>query len=216
MIVRRTFFAAVAGLLLTLSFGLPAAAGEQDPRAFVAHLATTAMETMTVKGLSDQDRAAKFRALFTSDVDLPEIAKFVLGRYWRLATPEQQQEFVKSFEDIVVLTWSTRFKDYGGDLRHTVTNASPDGDRGVVVDSKVDRERQQPIALQWRLKQADGGGLRVIDLVVEGSSMAITYRSEYAAVIQANGGKVEGLLSALRGKLAELQSSGTTATTKTN
>ena len=205
MIERRTFFAAVAGLLLILPFARPAAAGETDPAAFVTHLADTAMNTMTAKGLSDQERASRFRGLFSANVDLPEIAKFVLGRYWRHATPEQQQEFVASFEDIVVLTWSSRFKDYGADLRHSVTNVSPDGEHGIIVDSKVERERQQPIALQWRLRQIEGG-LRVIDLVVEGSSMAITYRSEYAAVIQANGGKVEGLLSALRTKLAELKS----------
>lgn len=214
MIARRTLFAAVAGLLLGLSFALPsAAAGEQDPKAFVTNLANTAMESMTAKGVSDQERNTKFRALFTAGMDVHEIAKFVLGRYWRVATPEQQQEFLASFEDIVVLTWSPRFKDYGADLRHTVTNVSHDSERGaIVVDSKVDRERQQPIALQWRLKQSDAG-LRVIDLVVEGSSMAITYRSEYGAVIQANGGKVEGLLMAMRGKLAELRAS--TAATAT-
>ncbi|TAN65746.1 MAG: ABC transporter substrate-binding protein [Magnetospirillum sp.] len=215
MIVRRTFFAAVAGLLLSFSLDLSSAtAGEQDPKAFVTNLANTAMETMTVKDMSDQERAAKFRALFTSEVDLHEIAKFVLGRHWRPpTTPEQQQEFLKVFEDTVVLTWAPRFKDYGGDLRHTVVAVTQDGDRGITVDSKVDRERQTPIALQWRLKRHDGG-LRVVDLVVEGSSMAITYRSEYAAVIQANGGKVEGLLSAMRAKLTELQTGN--AVTKAN
>ena len=213
MMFRRTFFAAVAGLLLSFSFVPTVRAAEQDPKAFVVNLANSAMEIMTNKGLSDQDRATKFRALFTGDVDIHEIAKFVLGRYWRTASPEQQQEFLKLFEDVVVLTWSPRFKDYGGDLRHTVMAVSQDGERGVTVDSKVDRDKQQPIALQWRLKQGDSG-LRVVDLVVEGSSMAITYRSEYSSVIQANGGKVEGLLSAMRAKVTELRAS--TVVTKTN
>ena len=213
MMFRRTFIAAVAGLLLSVSFASSGHAVEQDPKAFVIGLANNAMEIMTTKGLSDHDRAAKFRTLFTGDVDIHEIAKFVLGRYWRAATPEQQQEFLKLFEDVVVLTWSPRFKDYGSDLRHTVMAVSQDGERGITVDSKVDRDKQQPIALQWRLKQGDNG-LRVVDLVVEGSSMAITYRSEYASVIQSNGGKVEGLLSALRTKVAELHAS--SVTTKSN
>jgi phospholipid transport system substrate-binding protein len=204
MMFRRTFLAAVVGLLLSVSLAPSVHAVEQDPKAFVVNLANSAMEIMTTKGLSDHDRASKFRALFTGDVDIHEIAKFVLGRYWRAATPEQQQEFLKLFEDVVVLTWSPRFKDYGGDLRHTVLAVSQDGERGITVDSKVDRDKQKPIELQWRLKQGEGG-LRVVDLVVEGSSMAITYRSEYASVIQANGGKVDGLLSAMRTKVAELR-----------
>lgn len=213
MIFRRTFFAALAGLLVCLAHGpSSASAGEQEPKAFVNYLAQTAMETMTTKGLTDHDRANRFRSLFTSEVDLPEIGKFVLGRHWANATPEQRQEFLKSFEDIVILTWSSRFKDYGGDLRHSVTNVSDEGGRGITVDSKVDRQNQQPIALQWRLKQTDAG-LRVVDLVVEGSSMSITYRSEYASVIQSNGGKLEGLLAALRTKLVELKA---TQATKSN
>lgn len=212
MIFRRFLIAVLAGLFLGIAFN-PIAAAEADPKVFVSQLAGKAMETMTAKGMSDTERNQRFRSQFTSDVDLPEIGKFVLGRHWRAATPEQQQEFLKSFEDIVVLTWATRFKDYGGDLRHVVTNAATDGERGVVVESKVERDHQSPINLQWKLKKGEAD-LRVVDLVVEGASMAITYRNEYAAVIQANGGKIDGLLGAMRTKVTELQS--TKGGSKTN
>ncbi len=212
MISRRFFLAVLVGLFLGLALN-PIAAAEADPKAFVAQLAGKAMETMTAKGIPDSERSQRFRTQFTTDVDLPEIGKFVLGRHWRAATPEQQQEFIKSFEDIVVLTWATRFKDYGGDLRHVVTNAMPDGERGIVVESMVERDHQTPINLQWRLKKGEPD-LRVVDLVVEGASMAITYRNEYSAVIQANGGKIDGLLGAMRTKIAEMQS--VKGTTKTN
>ncbi|CAA7626119.1 phospholipid-binding protein MlaC [Magnetospirillum sp. SS-4] len=206
MMKRRTLLAALAGLLAPFAVPAPVWANDSDPKAFVTNLASTAMDMMTAKGVSDQDRSARFRALFTREVDIAEIARFVLGRHWRVATTEQQQEFIRSFEDIVVFTWSNRFKDYGGDLRHIVTNVTQDGERGgFVVDSRVEREHQPPISLQWRLKPISTG-LRVTDLVVEGSSMAIYYRSEYAAVIQRHNGKVEGLLSDLRAKLAELKS----------
>ncbi|WP_096702533.1 ABC transporter substrate-binding protein [Magnetospirillum sp. 15-1] len=212
MISRRFFLAVLVGLFLGLALN-PIAAAEADPKAFVAQLAGKAMETMTAKGISDGERSQRFRTQFTTDVDLPEIGKFVLGRHWRAATPEQQQEFIKSFEEIVVLTWATRFKDYGGDLRHVVTNAMPDGERGIVVESMVERDHQTPINLQWKLKKGEPD-LRVVDLVVEGASMAITYRNEYSAVIQANGGKIDGLLGAMRTKIAEMQS--VKGTTKTN
>ncbi|MBI3446462.1 MAG: ABC transporter substrate-binding protein [Magnetospirillum sp.] len=213
MISRRSIIVAVTAVLLGLATSSLALASEADPKAFVSHLATTAMETMTAKGIPDADRSKRFRTLFTTDVDMHEIGKLVLGRHWRTASPEQQQEFLKSFEDVVVLTWATRFKDYGGDLRHVVTGSAADGERGITVDSKVERDKQQPIALQWKLRPAESS-FKVVDLVVEGASMMVTYRSEYAAVIQANGGKLEGLLSALRTKIAELQSG--QPTTKTN
>jgi phospholipid transport system substrate-binding protein len=207
MMGRRFFLSALGGLVLGLAVSGPVGAAESDPKAFVSRLASSAMDIMTVKGLSDGDREAKFRSLFTSEVDIHEIARFVLGRYWRAATPEQQKDFVKQFEEILVLTWSPRFKDYGGDLKHSVTNVASEDDKNVLVDSKVERNQQPPINLQWRLRRSDAG-LKVVDLVVEGSSMAITYRSEYASVIQAKGGKVDGLLDAMRAKVGELQSGG--------
>jgi phospholipid transport system substrate-binding protein len=204
MISRRSLLqSALAGAVFCAA-GLPSRAAEADPRAFVDHLATQAMDTMVAKGVSDAERTARFRTLFTNAVDMPELAKFVLGRYWRTATPEQQQEFLKLFEDILVLTWANRFKDYAGGVQHQVTGATPDGERGVFVESRVSREKQEPISLQWRLRQPDGG-FKVVDLIVEGSSMAITYRSEYASVIQSSGGKVDGLLNAMRKKIAQLQ-----------
>lgn len=207
MITRRSLLSSGFGLLAVWAAPVSSvqAQVETDPAAFVTHLANGAMQAMVAKGLSDQERAARFRTLFTTDVDLVEIGRRVLGRYWRLATPEQQQEFLRLFEDVVVLTWSTRFKDYGGDLRHTISGVIDDGERGVTVSSRVERERQAPISLQWRLKRIEGG-FRVIDLVIEGTSMAVTFQSEYASVIRANGDRIEGLLSALRAKLAELHS----------
>lgn len=212
MISRRTLLSALAGLAFSFAASSLAAA-EADPKAFVSQLASTAMETMTAKGIPDAERHKRFRTLFTSDVDMHELGKLVLGRHWRTASPEQQVEFLKEFEDVVVLTWATRFKDYGGDLRHVVTGSSSDGERGITVESKVERDKQQPIALQWKLRQSESG-FKVVDLVVEGASMMVTYRSEYASVIQANGGKIDGLLSALRTKIAELESG--QATTKAN
>lgn len=204
MISRRFLLAAVLALLIGPALA-PVAAAEADPKAFVVHLADKAMETMTAKGISDAERNQRFRTLFTSEVDVPEIGRFVLGRHWRAATPEQQQAFLKAFEDIVVLTWATRFKDYAGDLRHVVTNVVPEGERGILVESRVESDKRQPINLQWKLKKGEPD-LRVTDLVVEGASMAITYRNEYSAVIQAKGGNIDGLLGALNTKIAELQS----------
>ncbi|EPY03277.1 phospholipid-binding protein MlaC [Magnetospirillum fulvum] len=210
MISRRPFLLAALGGISLLVAPLRFAAADTAPIdpaiVFVNRLADTAMQTMVGKGVPDSERAARFRTLFTTEVDLAEIGRRVLGRYWRSATPEQQQDFLRLFEDIVVLTWSTRFKDYGGDLRHTVIGLVDDGERGLTVTSRVERDRQQPITLQWRLKRTEGG-FRVVDLIVEGSSMAVTYQSEYASVIRANGDRIDGLLSALRNKVADLQSS---------
>lgn len=206
MIARRFFLLAFAATALLLS-SAPAAHAqqEQEAKAFVAKLANDAINVMITKGLTDEERRQRFRAIFTSGVDMPEIARFVLGRNWRTASEEQRAKFTALFEEVVVLTWANRFKDYAASVSHEVVSVASDGERGMMVESVVRRDRQAPIALMWRLRQGDS--LRVIDLMVEGTSMAITYRSEYGAVIQSNGGKLDGLLVAMEKKIAELRQS---------
>lgn len=200
---RLMILAALAGGLLLSPLSAARAESDETAKQFVSDLADHAIKTMTDNAVTDSQRIDDFRKLFVGSVDLPVVGKLVLARYWRVATPDQQREFLKLFEDMLVLTWSNRFKDAAGNVTFQVVDSRPDVAQGVLVDSQIVREKQQPVPVIWRLRRNDGG-LRIIDLVVEGTSMVFTYREEYASVITQNGGKVEGLLAALRRKVAQL------------
>ncbi len=183
------------------------AQADDNARKFIGALAQRAITTVADRQVPEVERDERFRKLFVSSFDIPEIGRFVLSRYWRLATPEQQQEFLALFEDITVLTWAKRFQDYNGESLETVS-ATKDGDRGWVVDSHILRNQGPQIPVQWRLRENDDGSFRVVDIIVEGVSMAITHRSDYASAMQANGGRIDGLLAIMRTKLDQLKTSG--------
>ena len=204
MLTRRfLIFAALAGGLLLAA---PVRAAAQDlngAKDFVSNLANQTIDTMRAKGVPESQRVEQFRRLFVASVDMPVIGKLVLARHWRSATPQQRQDFLKLFEDVVVLTWSRRFEDAANDVKLDVTDAKPDVDGGVLVDSRILRDKQDPVPLIWRLRPVDSG-YHVVDLVAEGTSMVFTYREEYASVINQHGGNVEGLIDALKNLVARL------------
>ncbi|MBR9971163.1 MlaC/ttg2D family ABC transporter substrate-binding protein [Magnetospirillum sulfuroxidans] len=180
-----------------------AAAADGESRKFIQNLADTAMKTVAVKDLSDAERAARFRSLFVNTFDLPEISKLVLGRFWRPATAEQRTEFQKLFEDIQVYTWTRRFKEYSGetlDISSVETDVSGD----AVVVSQIRRQSLGPINVSWRVRQ-DGATFRVVDIIVEGASMIVTYRSDYSGVLSSHGGKLDGLLEVMRDKVGQIK-----------
>ncbi len=199
----------LAVLLLATSTLLtaPAYAADKTPddaKAFIQNLAQQAITTVAQRDLPDAERNDRFRRLFVASFDLPQISQFVLGRYWRAATPEQQQEFIKQFQEMQVLNWAQRFKDYKGE-NLSVTNAGKDGDKGFAVDSLLNHPPAQPMPVQWKVRQGDDGQLRVTDIVVEGVSMVITQRSDYNSMLQGNGGKIDGLLTALHTKVDQMR-----------
>lgn len=204
MLSRRFLIAAFAAVAGMAALGGPARADDiADARAFIQKLADNAMNTVAVKGLNDEERAKRFRTLFVDTFDLPEIGKLVLARHWKAATPEQQQEFLTLFEDVQVYTWTRRFKDYSGETLE-ILGVQAEGETDLQVESRMLREKLEPIAVGWRVRKS-GATFKVLDIKVEGASMALTHRSEYSSVIQANGGQVAGLIAALRKKVAQLQ-----------
>jgi phospholipid transport system substrate-binding protein len=133
-----------------------------------------------------------------STFDLPTIGQFVLGRYWRTSTAEQKAEYLKLFEDFIVQAYAGRFKELS-DKKFIVGLAQPVTEEDTLVQSQIIELKGPPIKVNWRVRRIPQG-FKVVDVQVEGVSMSITQRDEFAAVIQSSGGKVDGLISALRKK----------------
>jgi phospholipid transport system substrate-binding protein len=198
MRVIRTFIFAVA-----LAFvAAPAGADDANPAAsaFMQSLGSKAIGELTNPDVPQPERQARFRTLLDQHFDVPAIAKFTLGRYWRTATDEQRTEFSKLFEDFIVQSYSTRFSEYHGES-FQVGGSTTDQSGITVVHSKIDMPSSEDIRVDWHLRPRDGS-FAIVDIVVEGVSMAVTQRSEFASVIQSRGG-VAGLLDALRAKNAQ-------------
>lgn len=194
--MRRS--AAIGMLVLgLLCFAGPREAAAQDPRAFVSALGAQAIQVLG-PSVPPAQRLARFRVLFNNDFDMPGIGRFVLGRYWRTATPQEQQEFLALFQEYIVRAYSARLGEYGGEP-FRVTWARPYGEE-TIVSSEILRPNGNRIEVDWHLVN-QGGRYKITDVYVGGVSMKVTQRDEFAAVIQRSGGRVEGLLAQLRQKL---------------
>ncbi len=196
--VRRCFL--TAALVLVAGAFAPAipAAAAADPAALISNLGSQALSVLG-KDATQSQRVARFRELLREDFDVPGIARFVLGRYWNTATEEQRAEYVKLFEDYIALAYSTRLAEYTGET-FKVTGSRPDGD-GAIVSSQIIRPGGAPVKVDWRLTGRNGV-YKISDVSVDGISMAVTQRSEFASVIQHHGGQVQGLIAMLREKTA--------------
>ncbi len=171
---------------------------EREPADFLSSFSAQAIAVLGDRQLTGLQREAEFRRLFTEGFDVDTISRFVLGRHWRSATKDQQVEYRQLFEDFIVATYARRLSGQtGGSL--VVGPVRERTEKQAIVGSEIQRPDGPPIAVDWRLR-LKGGDWRIVDITVEGISMAITQRSEFYAVVNNNGGHVEGLLQKLREK----------------
>ena len=199
--IRRALLIAVFALTAAASNAAPPPVNPADAVSFMNHLWDRAVELLSKKA-DPAVREARFRQLFHDDFDAPGIARFVLGRYWRTVSEEEQKEFVKLFEDYVVFVYTVRLSDFGGGQTFKVRGSRSDGE-GVIVSTDVTSPgNPTPLKIDWRLVTDDNGTYKINDVIVEGVSMMATQRSEFASVVQRNGGQVHSLLSMMREKTA--------------
>src|SRR5271155_137259 len=132
-----------------LLLATPREASAQDARAFVGTLGEQAIQVLGPNASAAQ-RLARFRELFHNDFDIPGIGQFVLGRYWRTATPQQQQDFLALFQEYLVRAYSARLSEYAGEP-FRVTGSRPGDADQTIVSSEIVRPSGSRIAVDWYL-----------------------------------------------------------------
>ena len=173
-----------------------AATSPEGAAQFIQWLGDQAISALSSRGYSLEQREAAVRGLLRQGFDLPFIGRFVLGRHWRTMAPDQQAQYQELFSEYILQSYSSHLGGYAGQSL-SITGARPAGSKDAIVRTRIVRPSGPPVEADWRVR-AQGSQYLIIDVTVEGVSMAVTQRSEFASVIKNNG--FEGLLAALRAR----------------
>jgi phospholipid transport system substrate-binding protein len=187
--------------LLLLGFASPtsAAVTPDKSKALIEGMAQDAISTLALPNKTPAQIAEKFDKILRTNFDFEGIARFVLGRYWRVATPEQQAEYIKLFGAYVVGVYANRFQAYSGETI-SVDTVRLDGSDALVTSKINLTGGRPPVTVDWKISEGPDGSPKVADVIIEQVSMSITQRSEFASIIAGGGGKVETLLAQLRAR----------------
>jgi phospholipid transport system substrate-binding protein len=167
--------------------------------AFMSEIGEKVIDLLTDSSISDQERADQFRDILETKFNVKAIAKFVLGRYWKQASEEEKHRFLDLFKESTVVSYATRFKDYTSE-RFDILGSREELDGGITVFSQIVRPKASTIPINWKIFEKNGK-IQIYDVILEGISMGITQRSEYASIIQKGGGQIQAINTALEGKL---------------
>jgi phospholipid transport system substrate-binding protein len=201
MLTRRSLLAASAAVFALAMTRLPyarAAASASQASAFVNRFASAL--TNIVNG--PQGAAAKRAALgpvIDTNVDVPKIARFCLGRFWSTVSPAQQAEYTQIFHQVLLNNISGHLGDYKG-VSYTLTSDHPQG-ADELVGTIINRPNSPPANVEW-VVDSSSGAPKIVDVVAEGTSLRLTTRSDYASYLERHGNDIGQLLAALHRQLA--------------
>ena len=171
------------------------AIGEDVAKSWVERTIEELKALLRVSGTA-ASRAPRLRQIMEARANMPLIAKFSAGRTWKEMSAAQQKRFTDAFSHYVAITYSRRFDEYAGDPQIDVSRTRDAGRRGVLVETPIRLPQGDPILVEWLVSDR-GGSVQIVDLVIEGVSMAVTQREEIAAMVQRRQGNLDQLISDL-------------------
>jgi len=191
-------------LPLALLTAHPAAAVDKESaRVLVSSAAADAMAAFSGKTLTPDEARTAVRPLIAKYSDMEIESRQITGRYWKMASHENQQEFASLLERFIITTFG-RMVDGGipVDRSIEVKTAESRGSDRVVVHSAVHSAGAPPTPVDWVVMDSASGRPVIVDISADGVTLVTTMSADFTSVIRAASGKLEALFDPIRHKIS--------------
>ena len=154
------------------------------------------LETDSVNIEKQTENIAK---LLDTHFDLPAIARFSAGPYWRAANEQERVDYVQTMRDVVIGNVVRNFNQLSG-LRFTTIDSQAKGDKMVLVRGVFNDStgKRPPVSVGWRVITPAMAPAKVLDVEIENISMLVTQKQENITIIRQNEGRFSALIEAMR------------------
>ena len=150
----------------------------------------------SLKELTITQQEAELKKLFQKYVDVPIIARAVLGKSWRDASSDQRERFIYAFKIYVSNKYGKQFSEFKGTRLEIVKSRDTQTKAGVLVSTEVVVPGHTPLKVVWQVSDGSGS-LKLIDMRVEGISMLSTERQEFRSKLKKFNGSIDDLIQAI-------------------
>ena len=191
-----------AGLMMLLLSAMVFAADLTPPDELVKANATELLEIIKKDKDIQAGNKKKIKELVEAKVlphfDFTRMTRLAVGRFWKQASPAQQQALTNEFRSLLVRTYSASLSSYRDQqIDYKPLKMNP-ADTEVVVKTLVHQSNGGPaIPIDYSLAKA-ADGWKVYDIMVDGVSLVVNYRSSFAHEIQQGG--IDQLIHTLQAK----------------
>ncbi len=198
--IRRNWVASFC-IFIAFFLSIPAQASSQIESA--NRLINTMVKDVENYLLADSGdiskRTENITKLLDTHFDIPGIARFSAGPYWRAANEEERVTYTQSMREALIGTIARNFDQLVG-LRFTSVDSQAKGSRMVLVRGTFRDKagKRPPVSVGWRVVTRDPAPAKVLDVEIENISMLITQKQENIAIIRKNGGRFSALIQAMK------------------
>ena len=148
--------------------------------------------------LTKDERIEKLKDIARETVDIDGIGRYTLGSYKNEVTDSQMIEYKVLFRQYFLKTFSSRLAEYSNPEIEVISKKKLNENYTMVSSILVSTDQRPEVKIDWRVSTKNPENLLIMNLVIEGLSLARTQKEEFSSIIQSNGGDINALLSTLK------------------
>ena len=168
-----------------------------DPQTFVKEMVNDAINTLSDKNLTDEEKANFIENLAMDNVDINALGLYTLGELRKSADKANLEKYQRTFEKYFLKSLTSRLTDYSSN-KFEVISSEKKSSNYTIVKSKIAKSENQPeIKIDWRVYTKNPEKPLIRDLIVEGLSLARTQKEEFASILNSNNNDINILINKL-------------------
>ena len=168
-----------------------------DPQTFVKEMVNDAINTLSNKNLTDEEKANFIENLAMDNVDINALGLYTLGELRKSADKANLEKYQRTFEKYFLKSLTSRLTDYSSN-KFEVISSEKKSSNYTIVKSKIAKNENQPeIKIDWRIYTKNPEKPLIRDLIVEGLSLARTQKEEFASILSSNNNDINVLITKL-------------------
>ena len=168
-----------------------------EPYSFVQETADRASEALN-KRQSKEEKMEKLKIIAKETVDIIGIGYYSLGAYRKNISDKKKTEYFEIFEKYFLKSFSSRLAEYT-DPKIRVDSQKKLNDKYTMVSSTLLATDKKPeIKIDWRVVTKNPDKPLIIDVVIEGVSLAKVQKEEFTSIIQNNDNDINALFDNLK------------------
>ena len=148
--------------------------------------------------LTKKERIEKLKDIARETVDIDGISRYSLGSYRDEITDSQMKEYKALFTDYFLKSFSSRLAEYSNPEIEVVSKKKLNKNYTMVSSVLVSTEQRPEVKIDWRVSTKNPDNLLIMNLVIEGLSLARTQKAEFSSIIQGNDGNINALFATLK------------------
>ncbi len=168
-----------------------------DPQTFVKEMVNDAINTLSNKNLTNEEKANFVENLAIDNVDINALGLYTLGELRKSADKGNLEKYQRTFEKYFLKSLTSRLTDYSSN-KFEVISSEKKSSNYTIVKSKIAKSENQPeIKIDWRIYTKNPEKPLIRDLIVEGLSLARTQKEEFASILSSNNNDINILITKL-------------------